>query len=69
MWYWRRMENISWTECVRSGEVLHRVEGKRNILRTIKGRNANWIGHILRRNCLLKHIIQGKTEGEIQMTG
>jgi len=23
---------------------------------------ANWIGHILRRNCLLKHVIAGKTE-------
>jgi hypothetical protein len=26
-------------------------------------RKANWIGHILRRNCLLKHVIEGKLEG------
>jgi hypothetical protein len=29
----------------------------------IKRRTANWIGHILRRNCLLKYIIGGDTGG------
>jgi hypothetical protein len=29
-----------------------------------KKRKANWIGHILRRNCLLKHVIEGKVEGK-----
>jgi hypothetical protein len=54
---------------VRNEEVLHRVKEERNILHTIKRRNANWIGHILRRNCLLKHVIEGKVEGRIDMTG
>jgi hypothetical protein len=30
------------------------------MLHVIKRRKANWIGHILRRNCLLEHIIEGK---------
>jgi hypothetical protein len=30
---------------------------------------ANWIGHIVRRNCLLKHVIEGKLQGRIGMTG
>jgi ribosomal 50S subunit-associated protein YjgA (DUF615 family) len=46
--------------CVRNEEVLHRVKEERNILHTIKRRKANWIGHILRRNRLLKHVIEGK---------
>ena len=29
---------------------------------------ANWIGHILRRNCLLKQVIEGKIKGEIEVT-
>jgi hypothetical protein len=37
-------------------EVLRRVKEERNLLHTINGRKANWIGHILRRNCLLKHV-------------
>jgi hypothetical protein len=54
---------------VRNEEVLHRVKEERNIVHTIKRRKANWIGHILRRDCLLKHVIEGKLEGRIEMTG
>jgi hypothetical protein len=31
-------------------------------------RKANWIGHILRRNCLLKQVIEGKIKGRIEVT-
>jgi len=48
------MEKISWTELVRNEEVLKRVKDGRNIVQTMKKRNADWICHILRRNCLLK---------------
>jgi replicative superfamily II helicase len=68
MWCWRRMKKISWTNHVRNEEVLHRVKEERNILRTIKRRKADWIGHILRRNCLLKHVIEEKLEGRMEMT-
>jgi hypothetical protein len=44
-------------------EVLHTVKEERNILRTLKRRKANWIGHTLCRNCLLKHVVEGKAEG------
>jgi hypothetical protein len=54
---------------VRNEEVLHRVKEERNILNTIKRRKANWIGHILHRNCLLKHVTEGKLEGRIEMIG
>ena len=48
------MEKISWTDHVRNEEVLLQVNEQRNILHAIRKRKANWIGHILRRNCLLK---------------
>jgi hypothetical protein len=69
MWWWRRMEKISWTDSVRNEEVLHRVKEKRNIVHTIKRRKVNWIGQILCRNCLLKHVIEGKIEGRTEITG
>jgi hypothetical protein len=62
------MEKISWTDYDRNEEVLHSVK-ERNIPHTIKRKEANWIGHILCRNCLLKHMIEGKLEGRIEMTG
>jgi hypothetical protein len=45
---------------VRNEEVLYGVKEERNILRTIKRRKANWIGNILCRNCLLKHVIEDR---------
>jgi hypothetical protein len=59
---------ISWTDRVKNEEVLQRAKEERNILHTIRRRKANWIGHILRRNCLLKHVIEGKLEGRIEVT-
>jgi hypothetical protein len=68
MWCWRRMEKISWTDRVRN-EVLHRVKEERSSLHTINRSKANWIGHILRRNCLIKHVIEEKIEGTMEVTG
>ena len=62
------MEKISCTDHVRS-EVLLRVKEQRNILHEISKRKANWIGHILYRNCLLQRVIEGKIKGEIEVTG
>jgi hypothetical protein len=45
-------------------EVLHGVKGERNILQTIKGRKVNRIGHIVRTNCLVKHVTEGRIEGK-----
>jgi len=33
----------------------------------IRKRKAYWIGHILRRNCLLKQVIEGKIKGEMEV--
>jgi hypothetical protein len=63
------MEKISWTDHVRNEEVLHRVEEQRDNLHEISKRKANWIGHILRTNCLLQRVIEGKIKGGIEVTG
>ena len=62
------MEKISWTDRVRNEEVLLRVNERRNILHEIRKRKTNWIGHILRRNCLLKQVIEGNIKGEMEVT-
>ena len=63
------MEKISWTDHVRNEEVLLRVKEQRNILHEIHKQKANWVGHILRRNCLLQQVIEGKIKGGIEVTG
>jgi hypothetical protein len=39
-----------------------KVQEEWNITHTVKWRKANRTGHSLRRNCLIKRVIEGKTE-------
>ena len=63
------MEKVSSTDHVRNEEALLRVKEQRSILHEIRKRKANWIGHILRRNCLRQRVIEGKIQGGIEVTG
>jgi hypothetical protein len=67
MWCRIMMEKTSWTDHGRNEELLLRVNEQRTILHEIRKRKANWIGYILRRNCLLKQIIEGKVKGEMEV--
>jgi hypothetical protein len=58
---------LIWTDHVRN-EVLFRVKEQRNILYEIRKRKANWIGYILRRNCILQRVIEKKIKGGIEVT-
>ena len=52
---------------MRNEKVLLRVNEQRNILHELRKWKANWIGHILRRNCLLQQVIEGKIKGQIEV--
>jgi hypothetical protein len=43
------------------------VRGKKKFY-VLKNIFTNWIGYILRRNCLLKHVNEGKIEERIKVT-
>ena len=47
------MEKIKWTE-----KVLEHSGEKKTLLNNILRRKANWIGHILKINCLLHDAIE-----------
>jgi hypothetical protein len=55
---WRRMEKIIVRES--NEEVLEHVREKRTLLNNILHKKVNWIGHILRRNCLFHDAIEGQ---------
>ena len=56
---------IKWSEKVTNEQVLDRIGEKRILLNNILRRKVNWIGHILRRNCLRLDTIEGHmTEGK-----
>jgi hypothetical protein len=64
------MEKTSYTDRVRNGKVLdlHRVKEELNMLQTVRRRKAKWVGHNLRRNCLLKHAVEGQIDGRVEVT-
>jgi hypothetical protein len=45
------------------------VREERNMLHAMKRRKADWIGRILRSNCLLQHTVEGKIEGRTVVLG
>jgi hypothetical protein len=57
---WRRMEKITLSEKITNEQVLDRIGEKRILLNNILRRKVNWIGPILRRNCLLHDAIEGQ---------
>ena len=60
---------ISWADHVRNVEVLYTMKEERNIVHTVNRRKDNWIGYIWCRNCLVKHVNDGKKAGRIEVTG
>ena len=59
----RGQKNIKFMKiCSLIFDILHEIRKKRK-----RKRKANWIGHILRRNCLLKQVIEGKIKGEMEV--
>jgi hypothetical protein len=52
------MEKISWTD--RGNNELLGLQTQ--VTFYLKYKTANWIGHIKRRNCLLKYVAEGKIQ-------
>ena len=48
--------------------MLQRVKEEINFLHIIKMMKAELSGHILRRNCILKHVNEGNMEGRVEVT-
>jgi len=49
--------------------MMYCLESRRRRIHEIRKRKANWIGHILRRNCRLQRVTEGKIQGVIEVTG
>ena len=57
------MEKIKFSEKVINEQALQRRGEKSPFLYNILCRKSNWIGHILRINCLLHDAIEGQMTG------
>ena len=64
---WRTAQKICWTDHVRNEKKksVTKNPGREEYSTSNKREEGNWIGQILRRNCLLKHVVEGNIEGRI----
>jgi hypothetical protein len=60
MWCWERVKKTIWIDSVK--KISQRVQKERYFLSTARRRKANWIGQIMRINCLLKHVVKEKNK-------
>src|SRR5437867_10164094 len=59
-WLWRGLEKISWRDKVHNDEVFVRVNEERCLIKTIRQRQKNWMGHVLRGDGLLRDLMEGR---------
>jgi len=59
------MKKINWTAHVSNEKVLNLVREQRSLVNVIKQRQVNWIGYVLRNNCLLKTLLEGKIKKKL----
>src|SRR5688572_21563806 len=64
MWIWRRLERVCWQDRIKNEEVLSMVGQKRCLVKTIRERKKNWIGHMFRGNGLLRDVLEGRMLGK-----
>lgn len=61
---YRRVLNIKLSDKIKNKEILRRIGEESRLLRTIGNRKRNWIGQVLRKECLLRDGSEGTVEGQ-----
>ena len=60
----RKDAKIPWTAHMTNIEVLRRAQTRKSLLETIRKRQTNFLGHVLRRQTNEHLVITGKIEGK-----
>ena len=63
MWFLRRMLKISWTEKKSNLKVRRAAGVQRTLMMTIRQRQLDFFGHVMRRKGLEALVVTGKVEG------
>src|SRR6201993_4231266 len=64
MWIWRRIERVSYKDKTTNEDVLKQVAESRKLLQVVINKKKNWIGHVVRHDCLLRDVIEGRMGGK-----
>ena len=64
MWFLRRMLRVSWTEKRTNLEILNTASTARKLMSNVKRRQAEFLGHLMRKGKLEHLLTTGKIEGK-----
>ena len=64
MWFLRRMLRVSWTEKRTNLEILNTARSTRKLISNVKRRQAEFLGHVMRKGKLEHLLTTGKIEGK-----
>ena len=64
MWFLRRMLRVSWTEKRTNSEILNTASSTRKRMSNVKSRQAEFLGHVMRKGKLEHLLTTGKIEGK-----
>ncbi len=64
MWFYRRMLRIPWTAHVTNEEVLRKIGTERKLLPTVRKRQLEFLGHVMRKESLENLTLTGRIEGK-----
>ncbi|GFO18876.1 UDP-glucuronosyltransferase 2a1-like [Plakobranchus ocellatus] len=64
MWFLRRMLQVPWTTKKTNERVLNEANKRRSLVRTIRKRQATFLGQVMRRGKLKHLVTTGKFEGK-----
>ena len=64
MWFLRRMLRVSWTEQRTNLEILNTARSKRKLISNVKRRQAEFLGHVMRKGKLEHLLTTGKIDGK-----
>ena len=63
MFFWRRLLKVSWTERKTNERILQMMNTERELLRRIRGRQMESLGHVMRREEIENICLTGRIEG------
>ena len=61
---WRGLEKRSWRDKIHTDEVFVRVNEEKCLIKTIRQRQKDWIGHMLGGDGLLREVMEGRLNGK-----
>ena len=64
MWFLRRMFRVLWTEKITNLEILNTTSSTRKLMSNVKRRQAEFLGHVMRKRKLEHVLTTGNIEGK-----